>query len=1018
MLGLNGPGMVDLAVELEGQPVAVAAGDALGAGTGLTDTQKGSLRQGLERRQPAVEAGLRSLGARIEARYTDVFNGFRIRVPRASVERIASLPGVTHLYTVPLHTPTNTTTDDFLNADRTWGQTGFTGAGIKIAIIDSGINYNHVDFGGAGQAAFNANNGTVIEPGTFPTAKVVKGYDFVGDAYDGDNTPHPDPDPLDCKAADAEIVQHGTHVAGTAAGFGVKANGQTYAGSYNANTLSSTAFSVGPGVAPRAKLMAYRVFGCSGQTRVVTDAIERAVQDGADVINISLGTDLGSPEDLDAVAANNAALAGVTVVASAGNSGRSAYEVGSPAVATRAIAVGAIDAVRDFPGATIDLATQPNVDAINANEAALPVTGVVHRFADDPSTEADPDTGVGGENLGCDAGSYAYNHFLAGQIAVVDRGGCARVDKAKVGQLQGAAAVVMINTFAGLPPLERAIAGVSIPFIGVSTADAGLLETDDGTSATISATGRISNPSFKHAAEFTSAGPRRLDLMIKPDVVAPGVAVFSADGSTGSSGKSLSGTSMASPAVAGVAALVNEAHPGWSPAQIKAAIVSTAAPNQVDPYQIVQSGAGVAAPRRAVDTKAYATTEPGSSSLTFGYHDMTDVQGSTVAYRQTRQLTIHNTSNASIKYTLTNAFNTSSLGLTVALSPTSVNVPAGTTRTVEVTLAMTETAAAALDDVAPFHSPAIAVDEFGQLYTPMSAVAGVILATPTAEGTGIYPLRIPWLVAPRGDSDVKDVAGSRAAYVNDGNLRRSTVEVRNRGLHAGIMDVYQWGIDDPNDGLAGIDLRAAGVQSIDPAVCDSGAPAKDRCLVFAINTWGRWSNAAENEFDVNIDTNGDGQADFAVIGVDLGLVFDTLFGLEGSVIFDLRTDEIINLYFATAPPNGSTVLLPVLASDLGLAKSDDRNFTYTVASFNTYDDVPRTDTMGTTKPGHFNAFKPVLSNGDFVALDPGASSVLNLSVDASRYAPNKGMLGWMVVTLEDANGKAQADTLAVGTVPS
>ena len=169
--------------------------------------------------------------------------------------------------------------------------------------------------------------------------------------------------------------------------------------------------------------------------------------------------------------------------------------------------------------------------------------------------------------------------------------------------------------------------------------------------------------------------------MIKPDVAAPGVGVFSADGSTGSFGKSLTGTSTASPAVAGVAALVKQAHPGWSPAQIKAAIVSTAAPNQVDPYQVVLSGAGVAAPRRAVDTKGYVTTDPGSSSLTFGYHDLGDVAGSTVAYRQTRQLTIHNTSNAAIKYSLTNAFNTPSLGLTVAISPTSVNVPANTTRT-------------------------------------------------------------------------------------------------------------------------------------------------------------------------------------------------------------------------------------------------------------------------------------------------------------------------------------------------
>ena len=96
----------------------------------------------------------------------------------------------------------------------------------------------------------------------------------------------------------------------------------------------------------------------------------------------------------------------------------------------------------------------------------------------------------------------------------------------------------------------------------------------------------------------------------------------------------------------------------------------------------------------------------------------------------------------------------------------------------------------------------------------------------------------------------------------------------------------------------------------------------------------------------------------------------------GSVIIDLHTNTILNLYFATAAPNGSTLLLPALASDLGLAKSDDRNFTYTVESFTVVRRCPADGQHGPTKPGHFNAFRPVLSNGDFVALDPGASTSL------------------------------------------
>ena len=133
---------------------------------------------------------------------------------------------------------------------------------------------------------------TVIEPGTFPTAKVIDGWDFVGDAYNPDNTdgteiPAPDPDPLDCNG-------HGSHVAGTAAGFGVKSDHTTYTGPYNSTTYS-TSFGIGPGVAPKAKLVSLKVFGCDGGTSVLTDALEwvgtynATHADAIDVVNMSIG---------------------------------------------------------------------------------------------------------------------------------------------------------------------------------------------------------------------------------------------------------------------------------------------------------------------------------------------------------------------------------------------------------------------------------------------------------------------------------------------------------------------------------------------------------------------------------------------------------------------------------------------------------------------------------------------------------------------------------------------------------
>ena len=138
-------------------------------------------------------------------------------------------------------------------------------------------------------------------------------------------------------------------------------SGRTYTGPYDSHTLANTDFRIGPGVAPQAKLLAYRVFGCTGSTYLVTDAIERAVQGGADVINMSLGSPFGTAGTLDAIASDNASLAGVVVVAAAGNEGGSAYMTGTPGTATRAIAVAAVDAVPEFPGARLNMASGPDI---------------------------------------------------------------------------------------------------------------------------------------------------------------------------------------------------------------------------------------------------------------------------------------------------------------------------------------------------------------------------------------------------------------------------------------------------------------------------------------------------------------------------------------------------------------------------------------------------------------------------------------------------------------------------------
>src|SRR5262249_20568845 len=197
---------------------------------------------------------------------------------------------------------------------------------------------------------------------------------------------------------------------------------------------------------------------------------------------------------------------------------------------------------------------------------------------------------TGGVSLGCDPAEY---NAPAGTIYVTQRGTCARVARAIFGEQAGAAAVVMINSSAGLPPFEGKITSnpdtgqpftVTIPFFGVNgpvtSTDAKALIAADGTTVTVTPT-TVPNTGYRANASFTSGGPRNGDSAAKPDITAPGVSVSSVLVGGGTQGTIMSGTSMAAPMTSGTAALIKQAHPTWNGDQIKAAIVNTGDPSGV-----------------------------------------------------------------------------------------------------------------------------------------------------------------------------------------------------------------------------------------------------------------------------------------------------------------------------------------------------------------------------------------------------------------------------------------------------
>jgi len=200
-------------------------------------------------------------------------------------------------------------------------------------------------------------------------------------------------------------------------------------------------------------------------------------------------------------------------------------------------------------------------------------------------------------------------------------------------------------------------------------------------------------------------------------------------------------------------------------------------------------------------------------------------------------------------------------------------------------------------------------------------------------------------------------------------------------------------------------VRNAGVQVL-PGEAGGLDPA-DRLLVFAVNTYNRWSSPSLVEYDIAIDTKGNSDPEFFVVGVDLGAVTAGEFDSRmGSFVFD-AAGTLIDAFFADAPMNGSTLLLPAAASMLGLTKKSD-SFHYSLTSFSVLTGV------ADPVPGRprFRAFDPSISQGDFVVLAPGARARLALTAD-TRAARNDHTLGWLVVGLDDANGPAQSDQVSL-----
>src|SRR5437879_2975082 len=425
-------------------------------------------------------------------------------------------------------------------------------------------------------------------------------------------------------------------------------------------------------VAPKAFLGNYNVF--PGQTGNATShdiaqAIEDAVKDGMDVINMSLGGGINGFEDQLTVASNRAANAGVVVAIAAGNSGPGVNTVESPGQAADAITACA-STNNHFFGILVTVASTTFGAAVGDFGSFNPAVTAPLANWSNPADSA-------GATRACAA---VTGTPFSGSIVVLDRGTCTFSTKMRNAQGAGAVGVVVVNHGGGDPtamgqdgtPNQPTISGVMVG-LGDRTA----IRADAGQKATVNGATIIevltNNQNF--LAGFSSRGPANL-LDIKPDVCAPGVNVLSSV--PGNRFAMFQGTSMATPHVAGSSALLVQLHPDWTPAMVKSALVDTAtrAANlgTTNPQNI---GGGVI--NLAAATSTHAVLEP--ATLSFRKIEPESGQSKTIS------VTLTNVSGASQTYTATAAVTVgASTGVAASVSPASVTLGAGESATLDVTV--------------------------------------------------------------------------------------------------------------------------------------------------------------------------------------------------------------------------------------------------------------------------------------------------------------------------------------------
>lgn len=595
----SGEETVDVIVHLSKKPVGLERAIVKSKGKAFSNDAKTKVKKNVKAQQALAKKEMRALNIIVEEgfAYDTVLNGFAATVKAKDLDKLLTIEGVTLVEpdteVHAMETPKTTAAGDvgaamdnsisFLGIEPLW-QEGLEGQGVKVAVLDTGIDPDHPEFAGIYKGG---KNFIPFNPTVYTKSRAID------DASETRPSERVSTQPEFNANGSSFYTSHGTHVAGTIAAIGANEYGIK-------------------GIAPKVDLYAYRVLGAygSGSTSGIIAAIEEAVIQEMDVINLSLGGGANTETDAGSFAINNAMLSGTIGVVATGNSGPKRGTMGTPATARLGIAVGnTTNPEKIYEGAMNVVAGSYTLD----KSLQLMGTTFGQKLSEQLSGEYEV-VAVPGFGKPTDFAEIDVQD----KVALISRGEIAFVDKIAAAKQAGAKAVI-IHNFAGgtnAPGASGTFLGDSFEFL--PTFDMSQTDGEALRAALSSNKGSISFDGFTNTTTkgdevnaSSSRGPSTPNFDIKPDVSAPGTNIMSAipmykadfpDASYSQAYTRKTGTSMATPHIAGIAALVKQAHPDWNAFDVKVALSNTATILDTKKYDVFAQGAG--------RVNAYAAVHP------------------------------------------------------------------------------------------------------------------------------------------------------------------------------------------------------------------------------------------------------------------------------------------------------------------------------------------------------------------------------------------------------------------------